>query len=72
MLRFQPKINSNSIDSTLQWYFINITFAPSVNVGSMVNKKKINGNAIESTLHHDWFYVTDAESVLKLTKNNHW
>jgi len=41
---------------------------PSVNV----EKKKINGNAIESTLHYDWFYITDADSILKLTKNNQW
>jgi len=27
-----------------------------------------NGNAIESMLQYDWFYITNAESILKLTK----
>jgi len=70
MFRFQPKINGNCIDSTLKRDILSTSLLHHQLMLKLClkNKIKINGNAIESTLHYDWFYITDAESILKLTK----
>jgi len=57
MLRFQPQINGNIIDSPLQSdIFFNITFAHSVTFETMLRfQPQINGNIIDSTLQSDIF-----------------